>query len=98
VPSLSEALGRAVDVLVDAGSPFTEGLGLIGDHIRAHRYDVAIKITKRAKELASLTKRADNPPPLKFIMPFLEKASTELEDDELCELWARLLVDACDEF
>ena len=38
------------------------------------------------------------PPPLKFTVPFLEHASTEIDDDEICELWANLLVDACDEF
>ena len=33
----SEALGRSLHALVDAVSPITEGLGLIGDHIREDR-------------------------------------------------------------
>jgi hypothetical protein len=93
-----DALGRAVHALTDAVSPFTEGLGLIGDHIRAHRYDVAIKIAYRAREIANIQARRITPPPLKFTVPFLEKSSTETDDDEMCELWARLLVDACDDY
>lgn len=91
-------LDRAVNALVDAVAPFTEGMGLIGDHIRAHRYDVAIQIAERARQLAAQRNMKLSPPPLKFMVPFLEKASTETIDNELMEMWARLLVDAADEF
>lgn len=89
---------RAVEALVDVISPFTEGLGLVGDNIRAHRYDVAIKIAQRAQELAVEKNILVLPPPLKFTVPFLEKASIEDPDSELSELWARLLLDASNEF
>jgi hypothetical protein len=85
------ALDAAVHSLVDALSPFTQGMGLIGDHIRAHRYDVAIRITKRARELAEQRALPITPPPLKFTVPFIEKASTETSDADLVEMWARLL-------
>lgn len=94
----SHALGRAVHALTDAISPFTEGLGLIGDHIRVQRYDVAIKIAKRAQEIAREEKKIITPPPLKFTIPFIEKSSTETNDDELAEMWSNLLADACDDY
>lgn len=94
----STALGRAVHALVDAVSPFTEGMGLVGDHIRVHRYNVVTNIALRAREMAKENGIDISSPPLKFMVPFLEKASTEEEDSEICELWSRLLLDACDEF
>jgi len=84
--------------LIDAITPFTKGKGLVVDNVRTQRYDVAARIVERARQLASEQTRPITPPPLKFIVPFLEKASTETNDKDLAEMWARLLVDASDEF
>ena len=84
--------------LIDAISPFTKGEGLVVENVRTQRYDVAARIVERARQLASEQSRPITPPPLKFIVPFLEKASTETNDKDLAEMWARLLVDASDEF
>ena len=87
-------IDKSIQTLVDAFSPFSEGLGLVGDHIRAHRYDIAIKIAKRARQLAQEENIELNPPPLKFSVPFIEKASMEVDDKEMTDMWARLLLDA----
>lgn len=96
VKALSVRLGQIS--LVDAIIPFTKGEGLVVDNVRTQRFDVAARIVERARQLASEQSRPITPPPLKFVVPFLEKASTETNDDVLGEMWARLLVDASDEF
>lgn len=98
----SAPLGRAVHALVDAISPFTEGLGLIGDHIRVQRYEVAIKIANRAKGIVKANGGKIHAPPLKFMVPFLELSSLEDmgegRDSRIIELWSQLLADACTEY
>jgi hypothetical protein len=96
VKALSVRLGQIS--LVDAIIPFTKGEGLVVDNVRTQRFDVAARIVERARQLASEQSRPITPPPLKFVVPFLEKASTETNDEVLGEMWARLLVDASDEF
>jgi hypothetical protein len=84
-------LGRLVDTLTDIISPFSEARALKADHIRIQREETAIKIAKLARERAVVDGRI-NSVPLKFIVPFLEKASLEDPDDEdMINLWANLL-------
>lgn len=91
IPAASS--GRLVDALTDLIRPFTEKQGLKADRIRLQREDVLIKIAQKArKRVAVETTRQPLPP--KFMVPFLEKASTEDPGSELIDWWASLLVAA----
>lgn len=91
--------GRSIDKLVDAAidtfSPASETMGLLGDVVRLARIEVAAAITRRAKIIADSHGMTLKAPPLKFLVPFYEKASTEEADDKnLVEMWAKLLTAA----
>lgn len=77
----------------DLFSPLTEIAGTIGDHIRIYRELSVLRTLKRAKEIAQEEGIVLNPPPLKFLIPFLENVSLEenSDDNQLIELWAKLL-------
>ena len=86
---------KLIEAAVDTFSPATETLGLLGDSVRLARIEVAAFITKRAKVLADQHGLKLTAPPLKFLVPFYEKASTEdVEDKILIEMWAELLTSA----
>jgi hypothetical protein len=89
-----ESLGRTLDSLVDLIRPFTEARGLKADNIRLQRTEVAYKIAKMTREAAELENVALIPPPTKFFVPFLEKASLEDRDEELHSRWSTLLLSA----
>ena len=82
-------------------SPITEWAGLRGDQLR-HKRDllriqqesVLTKIAQQAKEQLVRENWKTEPVPTKFLVPFLERASLEDEESELCKRWADLLVSA----
>lgn len=90
----TEKVGNAVDAILDALSPFTQGMGLIGDHIRFHREKVIIKIGELTIEKAQAENLNLKPVPPKFMVPFIEKASCEDLESELINAWANLLKEA----
>lgn len=88
-------MGRLANALGDALSPFTEGLGLVGDSIRAHRATQTIKRTIEAQQLINAHNLNVHGAPLKFISQWAESSS--LEDDnntELNSMWSHLLANA----
>lgn len=90
---------KVIDAAADTFSLPTEALGLLGDAVRWARVEVAAKITRRAKSIADENGLKLVAPPLKFLVPFYERASTEDENDEtLMEMWAHLLVSAGTEY
>jgi hypothetical protein len=89
-----ESVGRTLDALVDIIRPFTERRGLKADQIRLQRTEVAYEIAKIAKATAELERLELKPPPTKFFVPFLERASLEDQDTELHSRWAALLLSA----
>jgi hypothetical protein len=89
-----ESTGRTLDALVDVIRPFTEGRGLKADRIRLQRAEIAYEIAKIARNAAELENLELTPPPTKFMVPFLEKASLEDEETELHCRWAALLLSA----
>lgn len=91
--SFSERAGdRVLNAIVDAFSPISESLGLLGDKIRVYRANSAIRTIERAKEIADEEGRPLELPHPKFFVPFIEAASLEDEDDDgLREKWAKLL-------
>ncbi len=89
---------KLIDVVVDAFAPATETFGLLGDVVRLARVEVAAKITRRAKEIADQAGVKLVAPPLKFLVPFYEKASIEEADDlDAHERWAQLLACAANQ-
>jgi hypothetical protein len=89
-----ESTGRALDALVDIIRPFTEARGLKADQLRLQRAEIAYEIAKIAKAEADLEKLSLIPPPTKFLVPFLERASLEDKDKQLHTRWASLLLSA----
>ncbi|WP_273146481.1 hypothetical protein [Oceanicaulis alexandrii] len=87
------SIDKLVDVFVDVFSPATELVGALGDAVRLGRVEIATQITRRAKEIADTNGMNLVAPPVKFLVPFYEKASLESEDS-LIESWANLLVSA----
>ena len=93
-----QGTNKLIDALVDAFSPATETLGLLGDAMRLARVEVAAVVTRRAKEIADTNGLELKAPPIKFLAPFFEKASLEAADDtEVIEMWSQLLVSAATE-
>jgi len=91
----SEVSGSLVSALTDIIRPFTENRGLRADRIRLQRMDVAIRIAKKARQIAEIENLQLNPVPTKLMVPFLEKASTEEPEDEtMQDRWATLLLSA----
>lgn len=92
---VTKPIDKLIDAAVEAFSPATEALGFLGDAVRLARVGVAASITRRAKEIADGAGLRLISPPLKFLVPFYEKSSTEeVSDTSLEEMWARLLVAA----
>lgn len=88
--------GKEIAKLVcDLFSPLTEVAGAIGDQIRVYRQLSVLRILKRAKTIALKEGLILETPPIKFLVPFLENASLEEENDNvLVDLWTRLLLSA----
>ena len=88
-----KSVDKLTDAIVDVFSPGTELLGALGDAVRLGRVEMAARTVRRAGEIAAANGMNLKAPPLKFLVPFFEKASIEGSDDtELQELWAQLLV------
>lgn len=88
-------VGRLGNALADVISPLTEGMGLVGDNIRLHREDLATKRIQGALDKINAQGLEVSPPPLKFLVPYLEKVSIQDEDNPtLNEMWENLLVTA----
>jgi hypothetical protein len=93
------AVEKLIDAAIDAFSPATETLGLLGDAVRLARVEVAAAITRKAKAIADQQRLKLTAPPLKFLVPFYEKASTEdVKDETLVEMWAHLLTSAGNDY
>ena len=87
--------GKFVSRFIDG--PLEQGFGIIEDKLKYLRWERQVRLMDRTtvflKERGSqVTLR---PVPLKVAIPIFEAASLE-EDDDLQDLWARLLVNAAD--
>jgi hypothetical protein len=94
----ASSAGRLVDALTDIIRPFTEARGLRADQIRLQREDVLIEIARKARIRAEIEGVCIGSIPTKFLVPFLEKASLEDLNSDLCEAWPNLLVEAARNF
>lgn len=84
----AERLGHAV---TDALSPFTEGLGAIGDQVRFYRQKRLEVAAIKLKELTSIERKTLHPVPPKQLVRWIEEASYA-ETDDLSDVWAKLLL------
>lgn len=81
-----------VKAALDAIAPFTEGLGALGDQLRIWRERSLLRAALQAKQLAEqegIDVRIASP---KFLSLWIEGASSEPDENNITELWARLLV------
>jgi len=76
--------------------PLEAGIGIFSDKLKYHRWERQVRLIKRAEELMREIghENIDRPLPLKYAVPLFEAASLE-EDDELQDMYANLLVNAC---
>ncbi|MFO3723932.1 Abi-alpha family protein [Pseudomonas sp. HLMP] len=75
-----------------------QGLGIFEDKLKYLRWERSIRLAQRAEELmaqAGLT-TPSRPVPLKLMLPLLQGATLE-EDDDIQDRWAALLVNAANE-
>jgi hypothetical protein len=97
--AVAETSGKAIDLARSFGrivkGPVSELVGILEDRIRYARWERQIALTEKAE--AIMRQRKLPAPtrnlPLNFAVPLLTHAILE-EDDELQEIWARLLVNA----
>jgi hypothetical protein len=87
----AQSSGRFLDALTDIIRPFSERRGLKADQIRLQREEVLIKVARKARRRMEIENQPIRPPPNKFLVPFLEKASLEEVDSVLIDRWADLL-------
>ena len=88
-------LGRFVARFI--GGPLEQASGIAEDKLRYMRWERQVRLMKRAEEF--LDQQGLQAPtrsvPMKVAIPIFEAASME-DDDELQDIWARLLVNAAD--
>jgi hypothetical protein len=98
IPIKPEDTGKVVDALVEMFSPISEALGMVGDHVRLYRIRSVLRVLSETRALAEQSGLKLKRPPLRFLVPFLEEASLnddeDTQDDELVSLWASLLLQA----
>lgn len=80
------------------GPPAEELAAIFQTRLKYHRWKQSIKIIEEAKAECSRRGIEFNPPPLKFLVPFLEQASLEDDDIDLTSMWSNLLVGAVSDF
>jgi len=101
----TEATARATNNAVEAGrelghfisGPAREIVGMLEDHLKVVRFERQVRLWDRVRNM--LTERGMAGPtrqiPLNIGLPLLENATLE-EDDDLQDVWARLLVNSGD--
>ncbi len=90
-----ERFGRFVARIISG--PLEQASGIIEDKLKYLRWERQARLMRRAEEFAAEVglHEPTRPIPLKFAIPLLQGASLE-DDDELQDLWAKLLVNATD--
>lgn len=103
VQEVAKTTGKAIDAAREAGGfiarfvsgPLEQGIGIFEDRLRYMRWERQIRLMQRAQDflrLVGLT-APTRPVPLKLLIPIMQCASLE-ENDDLQDRWAALLVNA----
>ncbi len=91
--------GAIAAAVADLFSPLTEIAGAIGDQVRVYRELNLKRSLARAKKTAEEEGIELSPPPLKFLVPYMEQCSLEPDDDEeLASMWTNLLVSSATKY
>jgi hypothetical protein len=90
------SLGRALSDLL---GPAASELGqLLADQVRFARWRAALAIVERAKSISKERGLSRKVIPIRFLVPFLEKASLQDTESDIAEMWSALLARAQDEY
>lgn len=105
VREVARTTGKAIDAGRELGGfvarfvdgPLEQASGIVEDKLRYLRWERQVRLMMRAGEFLAQQGLRDptRPVPLKVALPIFEAASME-EDDDLQDMWARLLVNAAD--
>lgn len=105
VREVARTTGKAIDagrelggfVARYIGGPIGQASGIVEDKLKYLRWERQVRYIRKAEEfLAQQGLQAPTRPvPMKIAIPIFEAASME-EDDDLQDMWARLLVNAAD--
>lgn len=99
VAASGRSVARVGEAIADLISPFSQGFGLVGDHIRIYRERSVASVLRRASEIAQERNEEIAPVNPKNLLPLIENASLESDEgNEITELWARLLLTGSAEF
>ncbi len=102
---IAKVTGQGLEIVKDSGAfvsrfiggSLEQGFGIIEDKLKYLRWERQVRLMGRAK--AFMAERGSwmrfRPVPLNVAIPIFEAASLE-ENDDLQDLWARLLVNAAD--
>lgn len=107
VQEVAKTTGKAIEASEKLGGfaaqfirgPLEQVSGIIEDRLRYARWERRMRLVQRSKEyMTSLgINEATRKLPLNFAVPLLQAASLE-ENDELQDIWARLLVNAATDY
>ncbi len=76
--------------------PIRDAVGIIGDRLRFMRWERQVRLADKVNEILSQRGTIETRAvPLKLALPILENASLE-DNDELQDLWAKLLANSMD--
>jgi hypothetical protein len=105
IEEIAKTTGKAIDAAREAGGflarfirrPVEQASGIVGDWLTYVRWERQQRLMDRSNEFmkergVAVPSRAV---PLKIAIPIMREGSLE-EDDELQDIWARLLVNAAD--
>lgn len=97
VREVAKAVGKALDIVRALGAPLEPFGGIVRDWGNELRYKNLCRIADRMNERIAQRKLAGKtiPIPNGFVLPLLDAASLECED-EVLDLWAALIVNASD--
>ena len=101
---VANATGKAIDTLRDAGGFFSrifgglveDGVGLVADRLKFYRMERALLLAEKTEQILlerGIDRTREVAP--NVAIPLLENATLE-EDDQLHDLWAKLLSNAMD--
>ena len=106
IQEVAKTGGKVVDLARDiggfiaryVGGPLEQGLGIFEDKLRYMRWERMVRLKERADQFMESRGKDSSikPIPLKLAIPLLQAASLE-DDDDLQDMWAKLLVNASTE-
>ena len=103
IQEVAKTTGKAIDAAREAGGfiarfvsiPLEQGIGIFEDRLRYMRGERQIRLMQRAQDFLKRVglPAPTRPVPLKLLIPIMQGASLE-ENDDLQDRWAALLVNA----